>query len=154
MLSPTAGLVGASHLLAASPAAEKVVQTSAGDEPVSAFTMGDAASPIEHSASPMEDPPPNVQLHGRVSKGEPPRTHSKSLPGDPIRLKQQALPRRGLHLPGKHDAEVSPAISCTTQVCHVAQSLFCKHLYAAQHILLQWLQLLFEVQSYGKRQRL
>ena len=119
VLSPTAGFVGASHLLAASPAAEKVVQASADDKPGSAFTMGDAASPIEHSASPMEDSPPDVQLHGRVSKGEPPRTLPKALSGESTRLKQQALPRRGLHLPDKHDAEVSPAISGTTQVCHV-----------------------------------
>ena len=120
MLSPTAGLVAASHLLAASPAAEKVVQANAGDEPRSAFTMGDAASPTKHSASPMEDSPPDVQFHSRVSKGEPSRARSKALSGEPIRLKQQALPRRGLHLLDKHDAEVSPATPGTIQVCHIA----------------------------------
>ena len=120
VLSPTAGLVGASHLSAASPAAEKVVQASAGDEPGSASMTADAASPMEHSASPMEDSPPYVRFHGRVSKEEPPRTCSKALSGEPIRLKQQALSRRGLHLPDKHDAEVPPARSGTAQVCHVA----------------------------------
>ena len=153
MLSPTTGLVGASHLRAASPAAEKVVQASIGNKPGSAVTMGDAASPIEHSASPMEDSPPDVQFHSRVSKEEPPRTRSRALSGEPIKHKQQALPRRGSHLPDKHDAEVSPAISGTTQVCHVAQSLFCKHLYAAQYRLPPWLQLPIEVQSHGKRQQ-
>ena len=120
MLSPTAGSAGASHLPAASPAAEKVVQASAGDEPGSASTMGDAASPMEHSASPMDTSPPNVQFHSHGRKAEPPRTRSQALSGEPIRLKQAALPRQGLHLPDKHDAEASPAISGTTQVCHVA----------------------------------
>ena len=142
VLSPTAGSAGASRLLAASPAAGKVVQASAGDEPGSASIMGDAASPMEHTASPMDASPLDMHLDSQVRKGAPPRTSARPLPGEAVKLSQCAPPRRGLHLQDKHDAKVSPATAGTVQVCPIAQSLFSKHLYAAQNRLLTWMQLL------------